>query len=109
VLERARIEPYVGPQGCSLLPTIESGAPVRERVLIKYDHQAPNLYSKLPPRVHTAIHNHRRLSAFDTSGGGELYDLANDPSERQRGLSFEQLCLAGIEHIDRLPVLTRRA
>jgi arylsulfatase A-like enzyme len=121
VLDRARIEPFTGMQGRSLLPAVTgSRAAVRDYAFIQYDHQMPSPGSGLPPRVHTLIDQRYRLSVFGASHEGELYDLENDPGEFEnlwdlpahaatRAAMMERLAFAEIEHVDRVPLPTRRA
>ena len=120
VLERARIEPFAGIQGRSLMPVIGNGAAVRDCVFIQYDHQAPSPGAGIPPRVHTIIDDRFRLSLFHGVHGGELYDLVADPGEfenlwdnsgqaRERARIMERLAFVEIEHVDRVPLPTRRA
>jgi arylsulfatase A-like enzyme len=119
VLERARIEPASGMQARSLLPAA-AGATVRENVFIQYDHQHPSPGTEVPPRVHTLIDQRYRLSVFHGTGWGELYDLEEDPGEfdnlwddpahsKTRARMTERLLHAEIEHVDRVPLPTRRA
>ena len=120
VLERARIEPFSGMQGKSLFPAIEHGAAIRQSVLIQYDHQVPSPGTNVPPRVHTLMDERYRLSVFHETGWGELYDLVDDPGEFDnlwddpahvgtRARMVERLLRAEIEHVDRVPLPTRRA
>jgi arylsulfatase A-like enzyme len=121
VLERARIERFDGMQGISLLPAITGEAgPQRGCVFIQYEHQAPSALTGKPPRVHTVIDDRYRLSVFDGTVWGELYDLVDDPGEFEnlwdnaahaatRTRMMERLAYAEIAHIDRVPLPTRRA
>jgi arylsulfatase A-like enzyme len=120
VLERARIEPASGMQAKSFLPVMSGEAAPRDSVFIQYDHQASNPGTNVPARVHTLIDGRYRLSVFHGTGWGELYDLQNDPGEFDnlwddpkhkalRGEMSERLLLTEIEHIDRVPLPTRRA
>jgi arylsulfatase A-like enzyme len=120
VLDRARIEPFAGMQGRSLIPAVTTGAAVRDCVFIQYDHQAPNPGWGLPPRVHTIIDGRYRLSVFHAMQDGELYDLAHDAGEfdnvwdepahaATRARLMELLVFAQMEHVDRVPLPTRRA
>jgi arylsulfatase A-like enzyme len=120
VLDRARIEPFAGIQGRSLIPAVATGGAVRDCVFIQYDHQAPSPGSGLPPRVHTIIDGRYRLSVFHATQCGELYDLADDPGELDnvwdepthaatRARLMERLVFAEMEHVDRVPLPTRRA
>jgi arylsulfatase A-like enzyme len=120
ILERARIEPFSGMQAKSFLPAIERGEPARDAVFIQYDHQAPHSGTDVPARVHTLIDERHRISVFHGTGWGELYDLKDDPGEFEnlwddpahagtRARMVERLLAAEIEHIDRVPLPTRRA
>ena len=120
MLDRARIEPYSGMQAKSLLPAMD-GKPVRDSVFIQYDHQHPSPGSDgVPPRVHSLIDGRYRISVFHGTGWGELYDLERDPGEFEnlwdapahaatRARMVEKLALTEIEHVDRVPLPTRRA
>jgi arylsulfatase A-like enzyme len=121
VLERARIEPFTGMQGRSLIPVVGNGAAaVRDCVFIQYEHQAPSPGSGLPPRVHTVVDDRFRLSVFAATEWGELYDLVADPGEFKnlwddvahaatRAQLMERLAFLEMEHADRIPLPTRRA
>ena len=120
ILDRARIEPYAGLQGRSLLPAVAQGVTVRDDVLIQYEHQVPTHGSDTPPRVHTLIDRRWRLSVFLGVDWGELYDLERDPGEFEnlwdspahasiRAAMMERLVRAEVEHTDRVPLPTGRA
>src|SRR5215468_12644911 len=120
VLDRARVEPFSGIQGRSLLPALRGAGAVRESVFIQYDHQHPSPGTEVAPRVHSLIDRRYRISVFHGTGWGELYDLEADPGEFEnlwedpahastRARMVEQLLIAEIEYVDRVPLPTRRA
>lgn len=121
VLDRARVAPFAGIQGRSLLPLIHGeAAQVRDAALVQFDSQRPLAGGAGPARVHTLIDARWRLSLYDGVAWGELYDLAGDPGEFAnlwdspahagvRSHMLERLARAEIEHVDRVPLPTGRA
>ena len=116
ILERARIEPFQGMQGRSLL-----AGPVRDAAFIQYDHQRPHPgLGGRPPRVHSLVDRRWRLSVFDGQDRGELYDLEADPGEfcnlwndpaaaADKARLMERLLREEIAAADRSPAPTARA
>ena len=115
ILERARIEPFAGLQGRSLL----TGA-TRDAAFIQYDHQRPGPGLGGPPRVHSIVERDWRLSVFHGQPWGELYALGPDPGELHNRWGdptavgakmrlLERLVRAEIEAVDRSPLPTARA
>jgi len=115
ILARARLAPYAGMQGVSLLDAFaDSRSEGRDAVFIQYDHQRPMDVFGGPPRVHTLVDPRWRISLFAGASWGELYDLANDPGEFDnlwdepthaavKARLIERLLQAEIEHVDRVP------
>lgn len=121
VLDRARIAPYVGMQGKSLLSAIgPRGTPVRDCAFVQYEHQMANKDVDHMPRWHTIVDRRYRMTVMSDSSYGELYDLQNDPGEfdnlwervehaaTKAGL-MERLVRLEIEHTDTASYPTGRA
>jgi arylsulfatase A-like enzyme len=113
VLDRARLAPYAGMQGLSLLPAIDHGTTVQDSVLIQYEHQLAT-EGQGSGRVHTVLDGRFRMSIFDGVDFGELYDLDNDPGEfdnlwsdpthaRARARLTEEIARLEISYVDRVP------
>jgi arylsulfatase A-like enzyme len=121
VLDHAKVAPYVGIQGRSLLPVITGEtSTARPAAFVQYDHQRVNDALGGVPRIHTLVDERWRLSVFDGVTWGELYDLENDPGEFRnlwddaahasvKAALIERLLRIEIEHIDRVPMPTARA
>ena len=121
ILDRARIQPYVGMQGKSLLPAMgPHGRPVRDCAFVQYEHQMPDKDVDTMPRWHTIVDARYRMTVMSDSKSGELYDLVNDPGEFDnlwdnpehaalKGKLMERLVQLEIEHTDTVPYPTGRA
>ena len=118
ILDRARVAPYAGMQGRSLLPAIAGeGESVRDTVLVQFESQRPLMQDTGPARVHSLIDERWRLSLYHGVDWGELYDLRDDPGEfvnlwdapshaAVKAQLMERLARAQIEHTDRVPLPT---
>lgn len=120
VLDRARVAPYAGIQGRSLLPVTSRKAEVRDAAFVQFDTQRPLVPGVTPGRVHSLIDGQYRISVYHGVPWGELYNLAADPGEfvnlwnssahaAVKSRMLERLARAEIEHIDRVPLPTGRA
>ena len=120
VLDRARIAPYNGIQGVSLLPAVngEPLAAARDSMVIEDDQQRAVMGFVSPPRLRTLITRRWRMTIAHDDPWGELYDLADDPHELDnrfedaRGVRaelMERLAYREMELADRSPLPTGRA
>jgi arylsulfatase A-like enzyme len=121
VLDRARLAPYNGIQGESLLGVMKGGAiEGRRGMLIEQEAQVPNFGLDRPPRVRTFVTERWRLSVWGGQEFGELYDLAGDPYEMTNLWSdpahaaikaelLEQMVQEMIRLTDRAPLPTAMA
>jgi arylsulfatase A-like enzyme len=125
ILDRARIQPYNGMQGESLLPAISgqglAGEGIgRDSMVIEDEQQRAILGHRVPPRMRTLVTPRWRLTISHGDDWGELYDLANDPHEMDnlfedpvhrgvRGELMEKLAYRQMELADRSPLPIGRA
>lgn len=120
VLERARLAPYAGMQGVSLLDTLQGGKEARDSVLMQYDHQVGPSRPGRMLRTHGLVTKDWRVSMAEGIPGGELYHLAKDPDEffnrwndrealADKCEMLARLARAEIEDVDELPLPTGRA
>jgi arylsulfatase A-like enzyme len=122
ILDRARVQPYNGIQGVSLLPALgEEGLVIaRDCMVIEEDQQRAVLGFDSPPRLRTIVTRSWRMTIIQGDPWGELYDLANDPYEMDnlfddpkgratRAELMEKLAYREMELADRSPLPTGRA
>jgi arylsulfatase A-like enzyme len=122
ILDRARIAPYNGMQGVSLLPAIngERPAAARDSMVIEDDQQRAALGFTASPRLRTLVTPRYRLTIAHDDAWAELYDRDNDPHEMDnlfadpahRGLRaelMEKLAYRQMELADRSPLPIGRA
>jgi arylsulfatase A-like enzyme len=122
ILDRARVQPYNGIQGISLLPAIagEGNGSARESMVIEDDQQRASLGYAVPSRMRTLITPRWRMTIAHGDPWGELYDLANDPHEMDnlfedaghrevRARLMEELAYRQMELADRSPLPMGRA
>ena len=122
ILDRARIQPYNGMQGESLLAALDGVALgfARDSLVIEDDQQRATLGFASPPRLRTLITQRYRMTIADGDPYGELYDRQSDPHEMDnlfdepahRGVRaelMERLAYRAMELADRSPLPTGRA
>jgi arylsulfatase A-like enzyme len=81
-LDRAKLAPYNGIQGKSMVPIIATGTGAgHDGVLIEYGSQRP--VDGLPPEMtmRTLVDDRWRITIYRGVQWGELYDLRSDPHE----------------------------
>ena len=83
VLDRAKVAPYNGLQGKSLLSVAADPCSTgpRDAVLIEEDNQRILPVLGKDPKARTLITKDWRISVYYGHDWGELYDLENDPGE----------------------------
>jgi arylsulfatase A-like enzyme len=122
ILDRARIAPYNGMLGVSLLPAIDGERPpaARDSMVIEDDQQRAAFGFASPSRLRTLITPRHRLTIAHGDAWAELYDRHNDPHEMDnlfddpahRGLRaelMEKLAYRQMELADRSPLPIGRA
>jgi arylsulfatase A-like enzyme len=120
ILDRARIQPYNGIQGTSLLPAIAGEGTPRDSMVIEDDQQRALLGYQAPSRMRTLVTQRWRMTIAHGDAWGELYDLVNDPHEMDnlfeeashrgvRGELMETLAYREMELADRSPLPMGRA
>jgi arylsulfatase A-like enzyme len=122
ILDRARVQPYNGIQGISLLPVIggDGAAIARDSMVIEDDQQRAVLSFASGARLRTLVTPRWRMTIAHDEPWGELYDLRNDPHEMDnlfddpghrgvRGELMERLAYRQMELTDRSPLPMGRA
>jgi arylsulfatase A-like enzyme len=122
ILDRAKVEPYNGLQGVSLLPAVAgTDAEITRDSMVIEDDQQRGVFGLAPgSRMRTLVTQRWRMTIAQGDPYGELYDLRNDPHEMDnlfddaahRGLRaelMEKLAYRQMELADRSPLPTGRA
>jgi arylsulfatase A-like enzyme len=112
-LDLGEVGAYEGMQGFSLVPlTRDPAASVRTEVLVEEDEPFDLAGLGAPLRMRTLITKDSRVSVYQGSDRGELFDLTDDPDEMRnvfddpgarlfRGDMTERLARSLMEHADR--------
>ena len=122
IMDRARIEPYNGIQGRSLMNAIagDDDPDAVDSVIVEDDQQRVYFGYSKPPRIRSIITDTHRLTVSSGETWGELYDLQSDPLEMSnlfddpnhaavRAELFERLSHRQMELVDTSPMPTKRA
>jgi arylsulfatase A-like enzyme len=122
VLDRAKVQPYNGIQGLSLVPVLEDAAAAlpRDALVIEDDQQRALFGLPSGARLRTLVTPRWRMTIAQGDSYGELYDLVNDPAEMDnlfddpahrgtRAAMMEKLAYSEMELADRSPLPTGRA
>ncbi len=122
ILDRAKVRPYNGIQGVSLLPVLQGTRPTlaRETLVIEDDQQRAVLGLPAGARLRTLVTRRWRMTIAQDDRYGELYDLEDDPLEMDnlfddtahravRAELMEKLAYRQMELADRSPLPTGRA
>jgi arylsulfatase A-like enzyme len=120
ILDRARVQPYNGIQGISLLPAIAGEGATRDSMVIEDDQQRAMLGFEAPSRMRTLVTRRWRMTIAHGDPWGELYDLQSDPHEMDnlfeeaghrsvRGELMEKLAYREMELAERSPLPMGRA
>jgi len=115
MLDLAGQPAFHGMQGRSLLPLLEDPqARVRDQVVVEEDEMFDLLGVGGPLRMRTLVTEDARLTLYQGTQDGELFDLARDPDERdnlyaasaardQRAALTEQLARRLMDYADEAP------
>jgi arylsulfatase A-like enzyme len=122
ILDRAKVQPYNGIQGVSLLPALEgaSAALARDSIVIEDDQQRAVFGLPAGARLRTLVTRRWRMTIAQDDPYGELYDHTNDPHEMDnlfddadhravRAELMEKLAYRQMELADRSPLPMGRA
>src|SRR5207247_5497921 len=81
-LDRARLAPYNGIQGKSMVPIIANGAGTgHDGILIEYGSQRPVDGLPAEMTMRSLVDHRWRITLYRGVPWGELYDLKSDPHE----------------------------
>lgn len=115
ILERAGVTGFHGIQGRSMLPVMAGETQgQRDCLMIEEENQRVILGFKDRIRCRTLVDARYRLTVYDDTPWGELYDLSDDPNEMRNGWDdpafapiksrmFEALARTMLEHVDKSP------
>jgi arylsulfatase A-like enzyme len=122
ILDRAKVQPYNGIQGVSLLPALADPRTTiaRDSLVIEDDQQHAMLGLPSGSRLRTLVTRRWRMTIVHGDPYGELYDLQSDPHEMDnlfedgahRGVRaelMEKLAYRQMELADRSPLPMGRA
>jgi len=122
ILDRAKVHPYNGIQGVSLLPILQGAHAVfsRDSIVIEDDQQRATFGMSFGSRMRTLVTQRYRITITQDDAYGELYDLQNDPNEIEnlfddmdhrdvRAGLMEKLAYRQMELADRSPLPSGRA
>jgi arylsulfatase A-like enzyme len=101
-LDRARLAPYNGIQGKSLLPAIAGNSSVHDGILIEYGSQRPVAGVPGEMTMRTLVDNRWRITLYRGVPWGELYNLEADPHELHNRWDEPESASAKLELIERL-------
>lgn len=103
LLDFAGLAPFNGMQGQALTPLVRGELREhRTHVLIEEDSQEIQLGWAVAPRVRTLVSQRYRITIYDASPEGELFDLAEDPHEMVNLWHDEDSASVRTELIERL-------
>ncbi len=103
LLDLAGLAPCNGMQGQSLAALLAGETEShREQVLIEEDAQSADLGWATAPRLRTLVSERHRLTIYDASPLGELFDLVEDPLEIRNLWNHEKARSLKFDMIERL-------